>query len=314
MNTVGDLSVVIPCHDDAGTIGRTIASLLDGPAGGADPEIIIVDDGSPDPGRLDSVLANYPVVQLIRHERNKGMMAARNTGISASRGAFVTILDADDWFVPGWRGVFRNVVTEWPSELEVCYSACVTPEGEPTVAAPGYRGVLTFADMLAERRPGEYLPIFRGDYIRRRPYTHLGTRRSCGLLSYLAMLQDGPFWVTDQVLRIYRTDSPGSVSDSWGQPTSAAESVRCLEAVLAAYAQDYLRLAPRVGRRQWLRLGVYARLAGCPRRAWQAWIRGVHWTTAVESTAALGMMVVGPSLARRLVRLGKRVRLVKRFG
>jgi len=59
--------------------------------------IYAVDDCSPD--RCSEILANhkskYPFY-VIRHETNKGLSAARNTGISNGHGDFIAILDADD--------------------------------------------------------------------------------------------------------------------------------------------------------------------------------------------------------------------------
>lgn len=59
--------------------------------------IYAVDDCSPD--GCNEILANhksrYPF-HVIRHETNKGLSAARNTGISSGHGDFIAILDADD--------------------------------------------------------------------------------------------------------------------------------------------------------------------------------------------------------------------------
>ncbi|HEY2536876.1 MAG TPA: glycosyltransferase family A protein [Solirubrobacteraceae bacterium] len=55
-------------------------------------EVIVVDDGSSD--RTAEIAASYPV-QLLRRS-HRGPAAARNCGIAASRGEFVTVLDSDD--------------------------------------------------------------------------------------------------------------------------------------------------------------------------------------------------------------------------
>ena len=60
-------------------------------------EIIVVEDGSTDGSmaRLEPHLAD-PRLRLIRHERNSGLSAARNTGIEAANGDFVLFVDSDD--------------------------------------------------------------------------------------------------------------------------------------------------------------------------------------------------------------------------
>lgn len=313
-----ELSVIVPAYNAATTIARTLRSVArpgrDGGAAAAPvTEIIVVDDGSDDRDGLESVVARVPTATIVHHDHNRGMVAARNTGIRASRGDIVTILDADDEFVPDWPAVFRRIVSEWPAHHEVCFAACVDPTGQPTVSAPTYRGPLTFADALNDRRAGEYLPMFRGPYIRERGYADLGMRRSCGSLSYFSMLREQAFWVTPHVLRIYHTDRPGSVSAGWGDPRSAAESARCIRAILDRYGRDYARLAPRQLRRQYLRSAVYARLAGEP--GWLGdWLRGFRPSTAAEAMVALLMMGTGPTIARRLVAAARRVGVLKRYG
>jgi len=60
-------------------------------------EIIIVDDGSTDGSgaRADEYAQRYPHIQVI-HQANGGVSRARNAGLAAARGKYVTFPDADD--------------------------------------------------------------------------------------------------------------------------------------------------------------------------------------------------------------------------
>lgn len=91
------VSAILPAFNLAHKIGRTLEQLLrhDYP----DLEIIVVDDGSTD-GTADAVL-RFPGVRLIRHPRNLGVSAARNTGIRAASHDLVYLLDADCTVLPG---------------------------------------------------------------------------------------------------------------------------------------------------------------------------------------------------------------------
>ncbi len=66
-------------------------------------EYIFVNDSSPDKSVdvLRKVLLDYPSrkphVRVINHEQNKGLAAARNTGVRASTGDFILHVDSDDW-------------------------------------------------------------------------------------------------------------------------------------------------------------------------------------------------------------------------
>lgn len=58
----------------------------------SDFEIIVVDDGSPEPLQIDGCLC--------LRQANQGPAAARNTGIRAARGVYIAFLDSDDSWEP----------------------------------------------------------------------------------------------------------------------------------------------------------------------------------------------------------------------
>ena len=77
-----------------------------------DFEFILVDDCSTDltPEILErAVNGGLPGARIIRHERNRGIAFARNTGLDAAEGEYVTFLDGDDWLAPGY---LRELVSE----------------------------------------------------------------------------------------------------------------------------------------------------------------------------------------------------------
>jgi len=65
-----------------------------------DFEIIVVDDASTDGTPAAVGAFGDPRITLIRHERNRGGSAARNTGFRASSAEFVAFLDSDDEWLP----------------------------------------------------------------------------------------------------------------------------------------------------------------------------------------------------------------------
>lgn len=92
------VSVIIPCYNGERFIAEAVESALGQTYG--DIEVIVVDDGSVDGSEdvLRPFLADGRV-KFLKHERNRGIPAARNTGIRASRGGFIAFLDQDDvWF------------------------------------------------------------------------------------------------------------------------------------------------------------------------------------------------------------------------
>lgn len=57
-------------------------------------EIIIVDDGSWD-NSVSFLKQNYPDIKLIKHKTNRGFSAAVNTGVRASRGELIVLINTD---------------------------------------------------------------------------------------------------------------------------------------------------------------------------------------------------------------------------
>jgi glycosyltransferase involved in cell wall biosynthesis len=92
------VSVIIPHHNDSGTLATALGSALGQTI--SNLEVILVDDASTD--NFDGLLGAIgdSRMRVIRHERNRGAGAARNTGVAAAGGEFVAFLDADDSWEP----------------------------------------------------------------------------------------------------------------------------------------------------------------------------------------------------------------------
>lgn len=93
------ISVIIPVHNRAHEIGRALESVR--AQAYSNLEIIVIDDGSEDD--LKGALSHFrdlPII-LLRHDNRQGAGAARNTGIKASRGNYIALLDSDDEWLPG---------------------------------------------------------------------------------------------------------------------------------------------------------------------------------------------------------------------
>lgn len=92
------VSVIIPTYRREEFVGRAIRSVLGQSFG--DLEVIVVDDGSPDNTRAVIGSIRDDRVRYVRHKRNKGLPAARNTGIMVAKGRYIAFLDDDDEWMP----------------------------------------------------------------------------------------------------------------------------------------------------------------------------------------------------------------------
>jgi glycosyltransferase involved in cell wall biosynthesis len=94
-----DVSVVIPTKGRWHLLSSAaLPSALE--QRGVRHEVIVVDDGSTDetPERLESI--DDPRLVVVRHDVSRGVARARNTGIEAARGRWVSFLDDDDLWAP----------------------------------------------------------------------------------------------------------------------------------------------------------------------------------------------------------------------
>src|SRR6266498_4874136 len=88
-------SVVIPCYNQARFLGEAIESAVEQSYPYC--EIIVVDDGSTDD--TTKIAASFHRARVLR-QKNRGIAGARNAGFTASKGAYLVFLDADDRLLP----------------------------------------------------------------------------------------------------------------------------------------------------------------------------------------------------------------------
>ena len=115
-----EVSVIIPTFNRGERVLRAVSSVLHQTF--TDFEIIVVDDGSVDETRvlLDPFRDR---IRLIIHPENRGVSAARNSGIKASRSPLIAFLDSDDYWMPEKIEVQVGFFRENPDAV-----ACQTEE------------------------------------------------------------------------------------------------------------------------------------------------------------------------------------------
>lgn len=168
------ISVVVPAY----RAERWIAHLLAALAAQTYPprEIVVVDDASPD-GTAAAAEAcakesGIPL-RLLRHERNRGVSAARNTGLDAARGEYVLFLDADDDVDPGFLQALHARISDGAHDAAFCgmrrrdaATGRETPESalSPASAQPGE--ALAAMRLRNEAAPHLCSILFRREFLR----------------------------------------------------------------------------------------------------------------------------------------------------
>lgn len=90
------LSVIVPIYNVEQYIHKCVDSILSQTF--ADFEIILVNDGSPDNcGKICDEYASKDNRVKVIHKKNGGVSEARNIGLDAAKGEYISFIDPDDW-------------------------------------------------------------------------------------------------------------------------------------------------------------------------------------------------------------------------
>ncbi|MGA1874719.1 MAG: glycosyltransferase [bacterium] len=92
------VSVIVPTYNRPDMLADALKSILD--QSYQNFEIIVVNDAGIDVENIVTSLNHEGTITYIKHSRNRGLAAARNTGIKVARGKYIAYLDDDDLFYP----------------------------------------------------------------------------------------------------------------------------------------------------------------------------------------------------------------------
>jgi len=113
------LSVLIPVYNVAPYLAACVQSVAQQADAGV--EILLLDDCSGDASWavMQQLAAQWPL-RLLRHARNSGISAARNTLIDAARGRYLWFVDSDDMLLPGAIAALRAIVQQHAPDMVLC--------------------------------------------------------------------------------------------------------------------------------------------------------------------------------------------------
>jgi len=146
------VSIVIPMYNEKEAIGaelERITSTMEG--SDYRYEIIVVDDGSTDDGA--EIVAEWDGVRLIQHPSNRGVGAARTTGLRAAEGDLVAMTDADGTY-PG-EDIPRMVAELEEKNCDMVIGARTREAGTVRVLRSSAK---SFIRLLAQYMTGQPIP------------------------------------------------------------------------------------------------------------------------------------------------------------
>ncbi len=156
------VSIIIPTFNRGHVLAKAVHSIVQQTH--TDWEIIIVDDGSADNTReiVRTLQKDDNRIRFFQHQENRGAQAARNTGITASRGKWIAFLDSDDQWLP--ESLDIRLAAAASQQMPIIHSGCYIlreNEEKERFGLPAMQGNV-YSELLT--RPG---PMFQGLLIQR---------------------------------------------------------------------------------------------------------------------------------------------------
>lgn len=145
-------TVVIPVRGHTDALEVTVRSVLEGDE--PDFELIVVDDGSPEPAAAALAGIDDPRLSVLR-QANAGPGAARNRGARAGRGEVLVFLDNEDRARPRWLATFRRLLADG-ADVGFAAAEAVRADGTREVVRPRAADVADppFGDVTGPMAPG----------------------------------------------------------------------------------------------------------------------------------------------------------------
>lgn len=175
------LSVVLPNYNHGKVVGRAIEAIA--AQSRLPDELIILDDGSTDES-LDVItgyMEQYPFARLLRHERNRGVVATVNRLFDEATGTHIYGASADDLVLPGFFEGAVDLARRYPAAGVIFGCVRVVDEAGrmvhhfevPDWTEPGFVSPNQFALEYLARVPAGHT-LTPATIYRREPYKLLG--------------------------------------------------------------------------------------------------------------------------------------------
>lgn len=154
MNWSPSVDIVVPCYNVAHIVEKCVISLLKQQYDENKILISLINDGSTDTtGKILDSFLHHRHVNIIHHKKNRGLSAARNTGIKSGTGEVIIFLDSDMIVQPNWIIEHLNILKN--NDIMGVIGDSLLPKGQIPDKLDSY----LYDSRRGARRFGEGTPI-----------------------------------------------------------------------------------------------------------------------------------------------------------
>ena len=212
------VSVVIPVYGVEKYIEKCLESCFSNTIA-EQCEFLIINDCSPDKSieLAKKKIKKYPniTVKIISHEKNKGLAAARNTGLKYATGKYIINVDSDDWVDNIYLEKLYTKAEENHSDIVICnlYKELENKQELIKLNMPDSKKFVEA--LLEESLPGWlFIKMFRLDFLRENNITWIDGVNMCEdlILSVKAFSKTKRISFVDEALYHYNNTNPTSLS------------------------------------------------------------------------------------------------------
>lgn len=129
------ISIIVPVYKVGNYIKNTVQSIIN--QNYHSFELVLVNDGSPDDSAsiAESLLKETSIEYHIIHTENRGVSAARNTGLDNAKGEYAIMIDADDVLTPDFLDYYVSLIQKYPGR-DIYSTSFTIFKGEDVIEQP----------------------------------------------------------------------------------------------------------------------------------------------------------------------------------
>jgi len=217
-------SIIIATHGRPNLLPRAVQSSR---VAGSDVEIVVVDDASAD--ETARVCQALPGINYVRVERNQGVAGARNIGLAASHGEYLSFLDDDDARLPDSLNLQIEALEREP-QAGLVYGQAIYGDAECQPTPGFYPAKCAQGDLFWDLLTQNFIPngsaVFRRSCLTRVGLLDNGISGIDDWDLWIRIAEIYPIVATEVPVTIWRRSTPVSEQGSSSAARLVKQSVR----------------------------------------------------------------------------------------